>query len=46
MEREGDAFVLLGCRDWDLIDSIGRFGSTDASVSLVSITVGITVEHP
>jgi len=25
---------------------IGRFGSTDASVSLVSITVGITVEHP
>ena len=26
--------------------SIGRFGSTDASVSLVSITVGITVEHP
>ena len=26
--------------------SIGRFGSTDASVGLVSITVGITVGRP
>jgi len=25
---------------------IGRFGSTDASVSLVSFTVGFTVERP